>query len=244
MHSHTNNKDNQDSAYHQRSLFGRRQGRALKGERKRAYEDVLPTISISEEQLKPDTDPAKLFEQSYTQYYLEIGFGHGERLAQDAQENPNTGFIGAEPFVNGIADFANTVQHQNQDNIRVLEDDGILIAKNLKAQSLNKILILNPDPWHKTRHHKRRIINKKNLDIFANILKPNGALVLTTDVENLAEWMCLHTNNHPAFDWQANNKNDWDKPPPNWIPTHYEQKGAKGAKKMAYLIFKRNTCMI
>ena len=132
-----------------------------------------------------------------------------------------TAFIGAEPFINGMAGFLKELQQNDQplDNIRVL--------------------MLNPDPWHKKRHHKRRIINQTTLDTFAKILKPGGKLVMSTDVPPLSEWMCTHANHHPAFRWAANTSDDWSIAPPDWIQTKYEIKGAKGAKKMVYLFFER-----
>ncbi len=233
-------KDSEDSAYIKRSLFGRRQGRALKGERLEAYSRILPQIEIKTETLKPSTNPADFFGKPFERYWLEIGFGHGERLAQEMQQKPKTGFLAAEPFKNGIADFTNIIQSHELSNIRAIEDDGMILARSLAFQSLDGIYILNPDPWHKARHHKRRIINQENLDILAHILKPGASLVLTTDVEDLANWMCMQTSNHSAFEWQAQTKSDWEKPPENWISTRYEKKGAKGAKKMTYMIFKKN----
>ena len=234
------NKD-QDSAYRQRSLFGRRQGRALRGERSEALQNTLPKIEIPKDILREDhtTCPKFLFEQRFDSYFLEIGFGHGERLIQHSQRDQNIAFIGAEPFVNGMADFVKNIQDDNLNNIRVLMDDGMIIACSLKPQSVDAIYVLNPDPWHKTRHHKRRIINQHNLDIFAKILKPGGTLVLTSDVPDLVEWMCMHASNHNAFEWCAKQQSDWSIPPENWISTRYELKGAKGADKMAYLFFER-----
>ncbi len=232
-------KNLEDSAHKKRSLFGRRQGRALKGERLMAYEKILPQIEIPKDKLKPNTSPATFFDQPFKEYWLEIGFGHGERLAEEIQEKPETAFLAAEPFKNGIADFTNTIQNHDLSNIRTLEDDGMILARNIAHQSLDGIYILNPDPWHKTRHYKRRIINQENLDVLANILKPNAKLILTTDVESLANWMCIQTSNHSAFQWMATKKQDWSKRPKNWIATRYEQKGAKGAKKMTYMIFQR-----
>ncbi len=238
------NKENndKDSAYEQRSLFGRRQGRALKGERAEALKDVLPLIEIPTSLLNKDhkTDPSKFFDHDYNNYQLEIGFGHGERLLELYQANTNIAYIGAEPFINGMASFLKNIPDKHAtDNIRVLMDDGMIIARSLTPNSLEKIYVLNPDPWHKKRHHKRRIINQDNLDIFAKILKSGGQLIMTSDVPDLAQWMCTHAINHDAFEWSANCVDDWTIPPSDWIATKYEKKGAKGAKKMAYLFFDR-----
>jgi len=232
---------NTGSAYKQRSLFGRRQGRALRGERSRVLEEVLPQITPYEELLSEDHShaPASYFRDKFDKYVLEIGFGHGERLAEHAQNEQNTGFLGAEPFVNGMSAFLKDIEDQDKKNLRVLMDDGMIIARSLQPNSLDAIYVLNPDPWHKKRHHKRRLINQKTLDIFAKILKPRGKLIMTTDVPYLAEWMCSHAIIHPDFTWTAESHQSWEQAPQNWISTKYEQKGAKGAKKMVYLIFEK-----
>lgn len=232
-------QDNKGSDHKQRSLFGRRQGRALRGERARVIEEILPVITPQKQLLteRHETLPSEYFKKEFNKYILEIGFGHGERLAQHAQNETDTGFLGAEPFVNGMSAFLLNIEQQNKENIRAIMDDGMILARSIKPKTLDEIYVLNPDPWHKKRHYKRRLINQKTLDIFAHILKPNGKLIMTTDVPDLAEWMCIHANTHTAFTWNAQNRNEWETPPKNWITTKYEQKGAKGAKKMVYLLF-------
>ena len=160
-------------------------------------------------------------------------------MAQHLQEEPQTGFIGAEPFSNGMSAFLKSLPEKTPDNVRVHMDDAIPLVKSLKTNSIDKIMVLNPDPWHKARHHKRRIIQEQNLDEFARILKPNGTLLFSTDVPDLAEWMLTEAMQHHAFEWTALNRSNWENPPENWIPTRYETKGAKGAEKMRYFIFKR-----
>ena len=224
-----------------RVLYGRRQGRSLSPSRLRIMEDVLPKVEIQDSALTQDhtLPPEKLFNQPFSEYWLEIGFGHGERLAEQARQAPDKAFIGAEPFINGVASFMKDVQNDTADNIRILVDDGMFIASSLKKNSISGLYILNPDPWHKKRHYKRRIINQENLDIFAKILKPGSPLIMTTDVEDLADWMCIQASNHPDFTWTATQKADWDIPPSDWISTKYETKRAKGAKKMIYLFFRK-----
>lgn len=236
-------KKSEGSDHKKRSLFGRRQGRALKGDRADAMQTIFPKLKLDETILteKHTLSPENLLGKNYDSYWLEIGFGHGERLAALAQQNPKTGYLGAEPFVNGMAAFVKDMDTPLLENVKVLMDDGMILANSIKPSSLDGIYILNPDPWHKTRHHKRRIINHKNLDIFAKILKPKGKLILTTDVEDLANWMLTHTVTHTQFKWLANYKQDWSSAPDDWVTTRYETKGAKGAKKMAYLHFEKHT---
>src|SRR5262249_258924 len=135
-----------------------------------------------------DLDPSSLFLQKAPQTWLEIGFGSGENLAALMRQNSRFNYLGAEPFINGMAAFLKDIQNEKNDNIRVLMNDALLLCHSLVDQCLDCIYVLNPDPWPKTRHHKRRIIKRENLDCFARILKPGGTLVMSTDVPDLAEW--------------------------------------------------------
>lgn len=233
----------EDSAQFQRSLFGRKRGRPLTGVRADAMKTVMPTLEIPDNRLdgQGKTDPQSFFSDNYKSFILEIGFGQGERLAQHMKECPDTGFFGAEPFLNGMAAFLEYIRDEKKPNVRVFMGDGMRIVKTLHDNALDAIYVLNPDPWHKVRHHKRRIINQNNLSAFSRILKPDGMLIMSTDVPELTNWMITHASLHPDFTWQAHKESDWSHPPENWIPTRYETKGAKGAKKMSYLIFKK-TC--
>ena len=170
---------------------------------------------------------------------LEIGFGNGEHLAEMMRRNPTHNFIGAEPFKNGMTAFLKEINDDKLplDNIRVHMDDAIPLVKSLAPNSIDEIYVLNPDPWHKTRHHQRRIINQNNLDEFSRIMKKGAKLIMTTDVVNLIEWMVTEATLHPDFDWTAKSANEWRVAQKDWIPTRYETKGAKGADHMNYLFF-------
>ena len=146
--------------------------------------------------------------------------------------------MGAEPFINGMSAFLKDIENDPHDKIRVLMDDAMMIANSLAEDTLDGIYVLNPDPWHKKRHHKRRIINQENLECFARILKPGADLIMSTDVPDLAEWMFTHAMVHKSFEWTGSTKEDWDKKPEDWITTRYEEKKAKGADKMVYMLFK------
>lgn len=225
------------------NFYGRRLGRPLNTSRQDALDQILPARSIPADQLTCNgvLAPSSLFDKAYAQHWLEIGFGTGEHLTPLLTRHPDTGFIGVEPFINGMAAFCKsiTVQDPAPENIRLWMDDAVVLAQSLSDNSLDGIYILNPDPWHKKRHHKRRIVRPETLDIYARILKPGGQLIMSTDVPYLADWMITHTYNHPAFEWSAGSCKDWQIPPDNWVTTAYEVKGAKGAKKMCYLFFEK-----
>lgn len=231
----------QGSAPRGRSLFGRRVGRPLSPQKKEVMDRLLPAYAVPADKLEHPAalKPENLFTKKYAACWFEIGFGYGEHLAALARKNPDTAYIGAEPFLNGMAAFLSEMDESPAANVRILMDDAMKIARALGNETLDGIYILNPDPWHKTRHHKRRIVNKANLDEFYRILKPGGELIMTSDVEAMAEWMVTQAVNHPGFEWTAKTAKDWQEPPAGWVTTRYEVKGAKNAKKMSYLLFRR-----
>lgn len=227
-----------------RRFYGRRQGRPLTPGRQRAVDSFLPDIAIDDASLTEDggLPPSALFPSSYKKIIFEIGFGNGERLAEHMLQQPENAYLGAEPFINGMSAFLKTLSTRSSlppKNLRVIMDDAMRLAHSLTDACVDDLYILNPDPWHKARHHKRRMVNPAHLDTFARILKPGGRMILSTDVPALAEWMAAHTVMHPAFEWTARDKSDWETPPAGWIHTRYETKGAKGAKKMVYMLFSR-----
>lgn len=222
-------------------LHGRRKGRALGHEQAQAWDTVLPKVVIGTDPPLPEASllPASLFPAPVQRCVFEIGFGDGGHLAQMMAQRPADGFIGAEPFRNGIANFLKKIKDGPLDRIRVWTEDAMILAGALTDESLDEIYILNPDPWPKARHAKRRLVNPENLDRLARILKPDGLLIMTTDHDALAEWMVTQASRHPAFVWTAERADDWRTPPPGWIETRYEQKGRAAGRRQSYLIFER-----
>lgn len=225
-----------------RTLYGRRQGRPLSSERQSVLDLYLSDLSLKPQEIETPAslDPQNLFSKPCTQFIFEIGFGNGEHLAEMMRQNPDTGFIGAEPYINGMAAFLKDIKTLKKERIRVWMHDALDVIRSLQDNSLDAIYVLNPDPWPKTRHHKRRIIRSENLDEFARVLKPGAQLIMTTDVNDLADWMVTQTYNHGAFTWTAQSCHDWNTPPNDWIPTRYEQKGIAAGRQQTYLFFEKN----
>ena len=123
------------------------------------------------------------------QTFLEIGFGNGEHLLQTAQTNPKALCLGAEVFINGIATLVRSLELHNVANVQVWEGDGRKLMAILPPACLDKLFILYPDPWHKKRHHKRRLINKEFLTHCLRVLKPQGTITVATDWQEYAHWM-------------------------------------------------------
>ncbi len=203
--------------------FGRKQGRAPKGERQVAMESLLPELSIDLNLSSLDTIEA-LFSKRFKHYAMEIGFGAGEHLHHQAASNPNWGFIGCEPFLNGVAGLLHQVKQRPIDNIRVWQEDARILLEKLPDRSIDNVFILFPDPWPKTKHHKRRLIKNDLLTELARVMKPSALLRMATDHHDYAAWMLAHILKHPSFLWNATNKRDWQTPPSDWVATRYQEK--------------------
>ncbi|MAQ71152.1 MAG: tRNA (guanosine(46)-N7)-methyltransferase TrmB [Alphaproteobacteria bacterium] len=226
-----------------RKVHGRRLGRPLNQERQEALDKLYPALSIDSEVLDNSSNllPSSLFEKAPEEIYFEIGFGNGDFLKKLIKENPDNGYIGAEPFINGMSAFLKSIKDIDNPSVRVWMDDAMDIARSIASETLDGIFILNPDPWPKTRHHKRRIVSQENLDQFARILKPGARLTMTTDVEELAEWMVTQATAHKEFKWSANRKLDWHTPPSGWLETRYEKKGKAAGRQQFYLLFEKKS---
>lgn len=231
---------------------GRRLGRPLGAKRQKAMDVFYPALAIKPEHITEDRalSPDLLFPEKHNTDHceekkhtiLEIGFGNGEHLyglIQQNKEHINHAYIGVEPFVNGMAAFLSEFEHMPE-NLRVYNEDAIPLLYSLSDTSIDEIYVLNPDPWPKKRHHKRRIINADTLHHITRILKPGGTLTMTTDVDDLAEWMVTQTFIHSPLRWLARKSQDFLTPPENWIKTRYEQKGQREDRKQYYLIFRKN----
>ncbi len=159
------------------AFFGRRRGKSLRPNQAAALEKALPLYLLDLEQPAP-ADLRTLFDAPVDEVRLEIGFGGGEHLLHEAARLPDTGFIGVEPFVNGMAKLVAALDAAPRDNLRLYDDDATRLLDWLPAASLSGIDLLYPDPWPKKKHWKRRFVGASNLDRFARVLKPGGKIPL------------------------------------------------------------------
>jgi tRNA (guanine-N7-)-methyltransferase len=219
-------------------LYGRRRGRPLRPGRQQLQQELLPRLSLT----LPEAgllDPAGLFPQPPAAVWLEIGFGGGEHLAEQAERHPETGFIGSEVFENGVARLVGEVARRDLDNVRIFADDARLLLDRLPPASLGRVFILFPDPWPKLRHHKRRLVAPATLDRLAVVMRPGAELRLATDDLGYLVWMLEHVTAHPGFAWLARGPADWRQRPPDWPPTRYEEKARAAGRTPAFLRFAR-----
>ncbi|MDX2027966.1 MAG: tRNA (guanosine(46)-N7)-methyltransferase TrmB [Alphaproteobacteria bacterium] len=167
--------------------------------------------------------------------WLEIGFGGGEHLAAQAGRNPNTGFIGCEPFLNGIASLLDHIDRKQLNNVRIFPGDARELLDALPDSSIARCFLLFPDPWPKARHAKRRFIGPENMPRLARVLRSCAELRVATDDRQLADWIRDTLKASPDF----TKTYDSPHPPKDWVPTRYEQKALKAQRNPAYLSYCR-----
>jgi tRNA (guanine-N7-)-methyltransferase len=220
------------------AFFGRRHGKTIRPAQARALAEFQPKYQIDIAASPPEPLNA-LFRAPVGDVRLEIGFGGGEHLLYRARTEPSTGFIGVEPFVNGMARLMQALGETPLDNLRVYGDDATRVLDWLPPASIAEIDLLYPDPWPKKRHWKRRFVSQVNLDRFARVLKPGGLFRFSSDIDTYIDWTLLHCRKHNAFEWLASSADDWRKPYPGWPGTRYEAKAVREGRQPAYLTFVR-----
>ncbi len=220
-----------------RAFFGRRSGKRLHSGQGRLVDRALPALEIA----PADTplDPAALF-PGRRWVALEIGYGGGEHLVRQALTHPDTGFIGCEVFSGGIAKLVQAIVAEDIGNIRLFTDDALKLLRRLPDASLDGADLLYPDPWPKSRHHKRRFVSPLTLGELARVLKPGTAFRFATDIEDYANWTLAHILRAPAFRFAPARPGIWHAPYPGWVPTRYEDKArAAGRAQSFYFTFER-----
>jgi tRNA (guanine-N7-)-methyltransferase len=217
-------------------FYGRRQGHKLRQGRQRLVDELLPTLQLALNQAK---EPDRLFEQGTKDTWLEIGFGAGEHLAGQALANPDIGFIGCEPFINGVATLLRSVEQSNISNIKIFDDDARLLLPELPDNSIGRVFVLFSDPWPKTRHQRRRFITRQTLDQLARLMKDGAELRFVSDHAEYIRWVLELIEGHSDFSWPVRRPCDWQEPPKDWVPTRYETKARRQGIQCIYLCIRR-----
>ncbi len=223
---------------HRRLVYGRRQGHKLRERQQHLMDTLLPGLKVDLDHLRAE-GPASRFDHPVSQVWVEIGFGGAEHLVWQAEQNPDVGIIGCEPFINGVAKLLSQVDDVGLRNVRVHDDDARDLLEALPDESVDRIFLLYPDPWPKLRHHKRRFISDENLDRFSRVLRDNGVLRFSSDIPDYVRWTLEHIHRHDAFHWTAQRPDDWRVRPEDWPQTRYERKALDAGRVPAYLTFIR-----
>ena len=218
-----------------RRLYGRRQGHKLRQGQAALVEELLPEVSVPED---GPLDGVRLFGDPRP-LQLEIGFGAGEHLAGQASANPDTGFIGCEPFLNGVVGALGHIRDKALANVRLHMGDALTVLERLPDASLERVYLLHPDPWRKARHAKRRMINNGPLDLIHAKLQPGGEFRLGTDDPTYCRWSMMIMNARRDFAWQAGSAADFLTRPADWPETRYERKARRQGREVWYFKYTR-----
>ncbi|WP_243650299.1 tRNA (guanosine(46)-N7)-methyltransferase TrmB [Chromatocurvus halotolerans] len=174
---------------------------------------------------------------------LEIGFGMGQSLADMAAASPETGFIGIEVHRPGVGRLLHLLAEQGLGNVRVFCHDAVEVLRDcIAAEALDAVQIFFPDPWHKKRHHKRRLIQPDFVDLVASRLRPGGRLHLATDWEPYAEQMLEVLSDNPLLQNTAENGGFVPRPESRPL-TRFEQRGTRLGHGVRDLVFTRRQGM-
>lgn len=234
---------------HGRILYGRRRGRRLGPRRQALVSDLLPHLALAlPADAVADFDPLASFTAAVPglanpprprEVRIEVGFGAGEHLAVQARNHPEIGFIGCEPYINGVAALLGEIERLGLGNIRILMDDARKLIDALAGNCVTRVDLLFPDPWPKKRHHKRRFVSPETLDQLARIIRDGGELRFASDDSGLVRWTLEAVLDHPDFIWLANRPSDWRRRPADSTPTRYEAKAREAGRPCVFLRFAR-----
>ena len=202
--------------------FGRIKSRAIKPRQAALFDTLLPAITVPDPKAGP-IDPAGLMPGA-ARVWLEIGFGGGEHLAEQASRHPDVLMIGCEPFLNGVGSVLRHIDERGLKNVRLHADDARDVMTALPDASLDRVMILFPDPWHKARHNKRRLVQDETAAGIARLLKPGGRLRFVTDWKDYAEWALERFERTPGLVRQVDPADDWFTAPADHVVTRYEEK--------------------
>ena len=217
-------------------LYGRSSGHKLRKSQQALVDTLLPQIAVP---VEGEITSRRLFGGNRP-LHLEIGFGGGEHLAYRADLLPDHGFIGCEPFLNGVATALAHIREQDLANVRLWRGDALDVVRRVPEAALSFVYLLHPDPGPKARHSKRRMVNDGPIDLIAAKTKPGGELRIATDHPVYLEWTLMVMRRHAQqFEWLAEKPADFLERPGGWPQTRYEAKAAREGRRAYYLRYRR-----
>lgn len=220
---------------------GRRRGRRLRPAQRIRLEQMLPRLRIA-----GGAEDARRFDPRVDAFeerrpvWLEIGFGRGEHLAAQAREHPDVGFIGIEPYLNGVAAALALVEQATLSNVRLVVDDARNFLPRLATGSIRRVFILFPDPWPKKKHQRRRLFSPETVDELARVLEAGGELLVATDHQDYAEWIRRVVCGHPEMRMRDETGFANDHPSRDLFKTRYQKKAERSGTPIIHFRFQRD----
>jgi tRNA (guanine-N7-)-methyltransferase len=218
--------------------YGRRKGKPLSARKERLTGELLPRLRLNPKEPAPRKLP-DLFPVPVREVWLEIGFGSGEHLLWQAEQHQDIGFIGCEPFVNGMGSLLGAIEDRGIATLRVHDGDARDVLAWLADGSVSRIFILFPDPWPKKRQLKRRLISEATVAALARVLRAGGELRFASDSGDYAGQTLLLMEKSGTFTWRAERAADWRERSSDWPETRYERKALAEGRRCVYLSFRR-----
>jgi tRNA (guanine-N7-)-methyltransferase len=217
---------------------GRKKG-FLKSKDEAHLKEVLPTLTLPLCESREEILAGYGETVASSRLWLEIGFGNGDFLAHLAALYPEDRFIGVDVFLEGVSALLRRLERQGSDNVRVVVDNAnVVLMEKIPLDSLERVVINFPDPWHKKRHHKRRLIQKDFLDLLALRMQVGGLLSLATDWGEYSQWMLEHLEAHGAFE-NCVAEGGFAPQPLHWLETRFQSKGQKAGRPARHLLFQK-----
>ena len=217
-------------------LYGRSSGHKLRKGQAELIDKLLPQIEVPAD---GGITAASMFGEDRPLHF-EIGFGSGEHLAYRADLLPDHGFIGCEPFLNGVATALGHIRDGGLANVRIWRGDALEVLQRIPDGAISFIYLLHPDPWPKARHAKRRMVNDRPVELFAAKIRPGGEFRLATDDPTYLTWALMVMQRHrAAFEWLAETPDDFLEPPGGWIETRYGAKARRQGRRPYYLRYRK-----
>lgn len=215
--------------------FGRAKGKPLSPAQAALMETEFPKIDFGPA-VKAGENPIADIDGKV---WLEIGFGGAEHLLWQAEQNPNVTLLGVEPFLNGVAKAVRGIVDKDLENIRLHRGDARDVLKLLPDNSLDRVFVLFPDPWHKARHNKRRIINEAFITDLHRVIKPGGTFRFGSDIIHYVDWTLTRLKKHGGFEWPATAQEQWRVRPKDWPSTRYLEKAIREGRSGYFFEFVR-----
>jgi len=228
-----------EKKFQRAQFYGRRKGHKLRPRRSQLLNNLLPKVMIPLGSSSKSLNPVVLFDPPVKEIWMEIGFGAGEHLAHHARINPDIGFLGIEPFINGVANLLTIIEGEGLDNVRLLNDDVRLLLGSLAHNCLGRVFLLFPDPWPKKKHLKRRVLSDTLLDQLSDIMLPHSELRFASDNMCYVRFALELINKRKDFVWEPRYSDDWKTRPSDAIITRYEKKAERAGLTPIYLNFRK-----